>query len=774
MSRVLLIGAAAAAVGLAAGARSGGAEPPRAGDAPAPAHADPSTLSPRSPWAGEGVRVARLALAGGGVDWARESLGEAADYPGCLASDVGPGDGYCELALADALAGYLVTGDFDLAVVDGWPDGPTCALADQLRDFATGIPGVRGAGAVLLAGAAVEAADGCGLAGERIGSARELAPGQLGARARALLATRNAGDAAKDESPVVSSPVVVAGDVAVFGVTAASDAPSGLASLADPQEFRFPHAQGDLRVQPLDAETQAAGATGVAIPPVDVGGCETLFTAECRTVFTTASSGRAPQLVPLARGSARSLGPMLALDKPGGLSPALTELLVARVVAGRDDDGDGVFTPAFGGVNDSSAAVVGSSPVAGDARRPAMAYVGALDGMIHAVCIDGGGPCDRAGRELWAFVPRAQLPLLRDNAQRIEGSPTVADVFGDFDGDSRAEWRTVMTVHVGSRSGGGAVIALDVTKPDAPTVLWDRAASESAGAAVLGAGKRTVMGPVVVGREVRFVTVAVGGNAGTGSACTVVEAIDTVTGDPLWTWNDGASMTAGAACDRAIVPGGASAIDASGRGATMSHLFVPTAAGRLHRLEAATGASDAEPLFSFAAGAGTALQPAVYAEGESGRFIIVVSSRRVAGATSSDPVVAGVPADAIGPLDDDSVAGAGGFAAPLAGRASLAVSPTVTGGELWLVAGDSESARFERFELAVRGQPRRVGPSVEVESPLAMPGVRQGSAVVARGRAVGLEPLASFVEVGRPVEQEEGFQRATRLVWLRASGNSAP
>ncbi len=78
-------------------------------------------------------------------------------------------------------------------------------------------------------------------------------------------------------------------------------------------------------------------------------------------------------------------------------------------------------------------AVATPSPITGTvagvtgAARPTMISVGADDGMQHAVCANvvAGTGCDVAGRELWAFMPRVQLPLLRSNKQSLEGSPHV-------------------------------------------------------------------------------------------------------------------------------------------------------------------------------------------------------------------------------------------------------------------------------------------------------------------------------------------------------------
>jgi len=100
-------------------------------------------------------------------------------------------------------------------------------------------------------------------------------------------------------------------------------------------------------------------------------------------------------------------------------------------------------------------------------NRQQMLYVGGNDGMLH-----GFSATD--GRELLAYIPRAvfdRLSQLTDPDYRhrfyVDGSPTVADVYGNF-GTNRCVasstcWRSVLVS--GLRKGGQAVFGLDVTDP---------------------------------------------------------------------------------------------------------------------------------------------------------------------------------------------------------------------------------------------------------------------------------------------------------------------
>jgi len=123
-------------------------------------------------------------------------------------------------------------------------------------------------------------------------------------------------------------------------------------------------------------------------------------------------------------------------------------------------------------------------------RMPTV-YVGANDGMLHAfnaptpVCTFTSGtpscdydPTGDAGKELWAFVPRAvyanlgNLTDVTDFQYRptVDASPVTRDVF--YDGT----WHTLLAGGVGV--GGRGVYALNITDPDPATfsasdVLWE-------------------------------------------------------------------------------------------------------------------------------------------------------------------------------------------------------------------------------------------------------------------------------------------------------------
>lgn len=105
--------------------------------------------------------------------------------------------------------------------------------------------------------------------------------------------------------------------------------------------------------------------------------------------------------------------------------------------------------------------------------RPAVAYVGARDGMLHAICADSNNCYGYTkGQEIWAFIPPAQKAQLdtqvaaaaasQDFSQiNVGGSIRAVDVSANFNGVT-----TPLTVLVVGTREGNSVFALDVSDPD--------------------------------------------------------------------------------------------------------------------------------------------------------------------------------------------------------------------------------------------------------------------------------------------------------------------
>jgi type IV pilus assembly protein PilY1 len=120
-----------------------------------------------------------------------------------------------------------------------------------------------------------------------------------------------------------------------------------------------------------------------------------------------------------------------------------------------------VRTSEFGDIIHSEPAVVfyadpDGNPATNDSKT--IIYVGANDGLLHAVDDDTGG-------ELWSFVPRDQLGRLQrlndaDHDYFVDGSPVV------YNGTSQK------VLIIGGRRGGDYYTALDITHYNAPRYLY--------------------------------------------------------------------------------------------------------------------------------------------------------------------------------------------------------------------------------------------------------------------------------------------------------------
>lgn len=125
-------------------------------------------------------------------------------------------------------------------------------------------------------------------------------------------------------------------------------------------------------------------------------------------------------------------------------------------------------------------------------RRRKMLAVGSNDGQLHvfdAGVWDAGAErfTDGTGREIFSYIPRLGLPIVRDLAEQgsqifgVDGTPRVDDVFIDprhagAPTAAEREWRTVLVGGFregGGRDGGGRIpdfvsgyYALDITQPD--------------------------------------------------------------------------------------------------------------------------------------------------------------------------------------------------------------------------------------------------------------------------------------------------------------------
>jgi len=295
-------------------------------------------------------------------------------------------------------------------------------------------------------------------------------------------------------APIVA--LIDATSTLVHGTTERGATMTAVSTSSDIPAFRFPAALGHLRGYATNripesvryGEHPALFDAATMIPPVSYTGCGR-FDSTCRSVFTTVTAGDHPVRVMLEEKTLSTVGPLLASGTM--LSTADQRVLVHRVLAGREV-APNTFASALGGIHHSTVAVIPTSPMTG-VERPTMIYVGASDGMLHAICGSvKAGICDRIGRELWAYVPRTSLGSLRTNTATVDGSPHVVEVMGDFD---KAGRRSLHTILLFSTGASGSVYALDITNPADPSVVWEYAARDVAGTTIATGRVQLQTGP---------------------------------------------------------------------------------------------------------------------------------------------------------------------------------------------------------------------------------------------------------------------------------------
>lgn len=108
------------------------------------------------------------------------------------------------------------------------------------------------------------------------------------------------------------------------------------------------------------------------------------------------------------------------------------------------------------------------------ADRPGTVYIGANDGMLHAInAVDG--------TERWAYVPTMVLDNMWKLADKnynishsyyVNGDIVVNDVCtAGCTSASTAVWKTILVA--GLNGGGKGYFALDITNPNSPVLLWE-------------------------------------------------------------------------------------------------------------------------------------------------------------------------------------------------------------------------------------------------------------------------------------------------------------
>ncbi|MCC6544612.1 MAG: VWA domain-containing protein [Nitrospirae bacterium] len=235
-------------------------------------------------------------------------------------------------------------------------------------------------------------------------------------------------------------------------------------------------------------------------------------------------------------------------------------------------------------------------------------YVGANDGMLHAFE-------DSTGEELWGFVPTDLLgslknlvsgtmhPYFADASPRIfikdaNGNGTISSADGDK-----------VVLIFGARRGTSSYFALDVTNPDAPSVIWRIGAAITATDPDVGSAwndaelgqswSEPEITRVVISGEEKYIFLIGGGydtlsedvSPRTTSATKgrAVYAVDVLTGSKLWeysyTTSTGAADPSNNKHDMTYaIPSSLTVIDSDGNGYA-DRAYVGDAGGQIWRFD---------------------------------------------------------------------------------------------------------------------------------------------------------------------------------------------
>ncbi|CAN5850540.1 hypothetical protein BH11MYX3_BH11MYX3_03120 [soil metagenome] len=503
--------------------------------------------------------------------------------------------------------------------------GPTCATAD----FAGGS---NSAFAVYGPDTAIDVHGNSDMFGAVVGKSLTLSGGIDIHYDKALGGATNGGFSCAATEISRSSPVVATISNTSAVVQGSFEKPSGtqatITTVASVATFTFPYIKGHMRARTAASISTTgtgfsggtilfdAGASG-KIPAASYSGC-TATNGTCRHVFTNTNSAATlgtswhPTTSVLSDGTSSAIGALIApASVVTGIAAAQWQTIVRTVLDAK-----------LGGVDRSTVAVIEPSVYAGVLTRPTIAYFGATDGMLHAVCASTGGRtptypssdiCPSLGTEIWSFLPRVQLPLIRSNTARVDGSVRVADVFGNFASSTATgtkSWHTILTFQTGFAIGSSAAVySFDITDPANPILLWEYTAPSTPGSTELGTGLVMAMASPIIAGELKNITVAETNNGGTGGSGVVAVALSQELGTPLWKFGYLYPVSPG---PRGIaadlvgmpvsgIPGGAVSIDVAGVG-YISDFVMGDLYGNLWRLNAVDGTSrngTGTPLFSF-------------------------------------------------------------------------------------------------------------------------------------------------------------------------------
>jgi hypothetical protein len=260
------------------------------------------------------------------------------------------------------------------------------------------------------------------------------------------------------------------------------------------------------------------------------------------------------------------------------VSPTLTSGILTDIRKG-----------SLGGIDHSIPAIIGPSQVAGSPSRATVAYVGALDGMLHAILVSGSANGASPGDELWAFIPPSQLDHTVQQAGGVDGSPAVGDVFIDNGGGTK-QWKTILAATDGA-SADGTIDVIDITNPTIPIYKWTGSDTVTDGGGlthVMGRASGAAIAPIMTGGNLTFaVFLATGNYTGTAGNGFNLYALDAGSGSVLWRYNY--VYTNDTAHND--VHGTVAVTDAAGDGGPATKVYFGGLEGKVWVVDAATGAN---------------------------------------------------------------------------------------------------------------------------------------------------------------------------------------
>ncbi|WMS87575.1 PilC/PilY family type IV pilus protein [Pleionea litopenaei] len=293
-----------------------------------------------------------------------------------------------------------------------------------------------------------------------------------------------------------------------------------------------------------------------------------------------------------------------------------TNLFITKELLKADDDADALSIKRWAlGYDVSDASLLTPHQIIGDPlhSRPTLlsynrngneytaVFVGTNNGYLHAFEAE-------SGKELWSFVPKDLLPLLKEKKENNPISAGTAHPYGvdgeitiyldDKNSNSAADSGESVYLFVGLRRGGKSYYAFDITNPLQPNLLYKINPDENPDFAKLGQSwSKPVIGKMNIGGQTERLVMIFGAgydpvhdtagvasqNVGQGNAVYIADA---KTGKYLWDSSKAGSIpgNGGSVSSMNSVPSNVKAFDLDDDG-LLDHFYVSDNAGQIFRFD---------------------------------------------------------------------------------------------------------------------------------------------------------------------------------------------